>query len=187
LEGVDAVDFLAVLAVGEFEIVVELEAEKESGGHPEEAGKPEIMDGSDPAFAVLHFRDVAGDDAAGDGKIFLAKGGVLDDFGKSFGEGVQKGDGLLRFHGSVVVCDFHVVGVCVFPTENDAPLFVDADGVESFEVSGEGFEVVACGVCEVLELGGEVDGGKLEFGTGLDFTGELAGELAFENLGSGFI
>ena len=182
----DAVDFLAVLAVGELEIVVELEAEKESGGHPEEAGKPEIMDGSDPAFAVLHFRDVAGDDAAGDGKIFLAKGGVLDDFGESFGEGVQKGDGLLRFHGSVVVCDFHVVGVCVFPTENDAPLFVDADGVESFEVSGEGFEVVACGVCEVLEFGGEVDGGKLDFGTGLDFTGELAGELAFENLGSGF-
>jgi len=93
LQGTDAVDFLAVLAVGEFEIVMELEAEEESGGHTEEAGKPEIMDGGDSAFAVLHFRDMAGDDAAGGGKIFLAEGRVLDDFGESFGEGVEERDG----------------------------------------------------------------------------------------------
>lgn len=111
MEGADAVDFLAVLEVGQFEIVMELEAEKESGGHPEEAGKSEIMDGGDAAFAVLHFRDVAGDDAAGDGEIFLTEGRVLDDFAECFGEGVEEGDGLFRCHGSVVVCDSHVVSV----------------------------------------------------------------------------
>ena len=88
---------------------------------------------------------------------------------------------------SVVIGDFHVVGVSVFPTECNAPLFVDADGVESFEVSGEGFEIVACGIGEVLEFGGEMDGGELDFGTGLDFPGGLAGELTFENLSSGFV
>ena len=40
---------------------------------------------------------------------------------------------------------------------------------------------------EVLEFGGEVDGGELDFGSGLDFPMALAGELAFEDLGSGFI
>ena len=73
LEGADAVDFLAVFVLGEFEIVMELEAEEESGGHTKKAGKSEIMDGGNTAFAVLHFRDVAGDDAAGGGEIFLAK------------------------------------------------------------------------------------------------------------------
>jgi len=68
------------------------------------------MDWGDAAFAVLHFRDVAGDDAASGGEIFLAEGGILDNFGECFGEGVEEGD-----------------------------------GVESFEVSGEGFEVVASG------------------------------------------
>ena len=187
LEGPDAVDFLAVFAVGEFEIVMELEAEKESGGHAEEAGEPEIMDGGDPAFAVLHFRDVAGDDAAGGGEIFLAEGGVFNDFGECLAEGVEKGDGLFRCHGSVVVCDFHVVGVTVFPAKGDAPLFVDADGVESFEISSEGFEVVASGMAEVLEFGGDVDGDEFDFGTGLDFTGELTGEFTFKDLGSGFV
>lgn len=163
-----------MLAVGELEIVMKLEAEEESGGHAEEAGKPEIMDGSDAAFAVLHFRNVAGDDAASGGEIFLAEGRVLNDFRECFGKRVEKGDGLFRFHGSVVVCDLHVVGVSVFPTEGDAPLFVDADGVESFEVSGEGFEVVACGMGEVLEFGGEVNGGELDLGTGLDLPWELA-------------
>ena len=133
LQGTDAVDFLTVLSVGEFEIVMELEAQEETRRHTEEAGKPEIVDRGDAAFAVLHFRDVAGDDAAGGSEIFLAEGRVLNDFGECFGEGVEERDGLFRFHGSVVVGDFHVVGISVFPTEGDAPLFVNSDGVESFE------------------------------------------------------
>jgi hypothetical protein len=36
---------------------------------------------------------------------------------------------LFGFHGSVVVCDFHVVGVSVFPTESDAPLLCGWSGV----------------------------------------------------------
>jgi len=145
------------------------------------------MDWGNAAFAVFHFRNVAGDDAAGGGQIFLAERGIRDDFGECFGKGIEEGDDLFGFHGSMVVCDFHVVGVSVFPTEDDAPLFVDADGVESFEVSGEGFKVVACGVGEVLEFGCEVDCSELDFGTGLAVARELTGEFALKDLSGGFV
>jgi len=74
-----------------------------------------------------------------------------------------------------------------FSLEDDAPLFVDANGVEPIEVSGEGFEIVAGWVNEVLEFGREMDGGELDFSTGLDIAREPAGVFAFEDLGGGFV
>ena len=43
----------------------------------------------------------------------------------------------------MVIRDFHVVGVAVFPAETDAPLVVDADAVLAFPVAFERFEPVA--------------------------------------------
>ena len=56
------------------------------------------------------------------------------------------------FHGgSVVVSDFHCGGVVSFPTEDDAPLIVEADGLESAEVSAQGFQTVSWRIAEVVE------------------------------------
>lgn len=43
----------------------------------------------------------------------------------------------------MVVGDFDVVRVAVFPSEANAPLAVNAYAVLAFAVAGEGFEVIA--------------------------------------------
>jgi len=43
----------------------------------------------------------------------------------------------------VVVDDFDVVGVAIFPVKADTLLIVDADTVLAFAVASEGFEVIA--------------------------------------------
>ncbi len=43
----------------------------------------------------------------------------------------------------MIVADFNVFSVVVFPFEADAPLFVDPDGVLAFAVAFEGFELVS--------------------------------------------
>ena len=43
----------------------------------------------------------------------------------------------------MVVGNLHLVGILAFPTEDDAPLFVDTDGMKSGELSSQKLQVVA--------------------------------------------
>lgn len=43
----------------------------------------------------------------------------------------------------MIVGDFYVVGVSIFPAKADAPLLVNADAVLAFAVAGQCFQLVA--------------------------------------------
>tara|TARA_B110000037_G_C17022799_1_gene466017 strand:- start:583 stop:972 length:390 start_codon:yes stop_codon:yes gene_type:complete len=91
-------DDLAVLLLGEFKIVMELEAEEKSGTHSKESRESEVVFGSDPAFPVFHFREVAGDNSGGGGDILLAERRVFDDFTKGLRKRIEERD-CSCFHG----------------------------------------------------------------------------------------
>ena len=57
----------------------------------------------------------------------------------------------------MVIPDGNVLGVAAVPAEGDAPLVVDADGVEAEEVALECFEAVAWWDGEVVEDDGFVE------------------------------
>jgi len=82
---------------------------------------------------------------------------------------------------SMVVGDFHFGGAVSFPAEDDAPLVVDADGMEAFQVPTERFETVPWWVAKVFEGFGFMDGDELVIGAFLNFAGKFAGKLQIEN------
>jgi len=51
----------------------------------------------------------------------------------------------------MVVSDFYFGGVIFFPTEDDTPLVVDADGMEAIQVATQGFKAIAGWAAEVFE------------------------------------
>jgi len=55
------------------------------------------------------------------------------------------------FIGSMVIGDLHMVGILSFPAEDDAPLFIDADGMESGELAFQKLQAVAWGLAKVFE------------------------------------
>ena len=57
----------------------------------------------------------------------------------------------------MVIADFDIPGVCPGPTETNAPLIVDADGMLAETVSFECFETVPRWDCQVREDDGFVD------------------------------
>lgn len=58
---------------------------------------------------------------------------------------------IFSFMGSMVVGDLNMVSVLPFPLEGDAPLFVDADGMESGELAFQKLQVVAWRLAKVFE------------------------------------
>lgn len=51
----------------------------------------------------------------------------------------------------MVVGDLNMVSVLPFPSEDDAPLFVDTDGMESGELAFQKLQVVAWRLAKVFE------------------------------------
>ena len=51
----------------------------------------------------------------------------------------------------MVVGDFNIVSVLPFPSEDDAPLFVYTDGMESGELAFQKFQMVAWRLTKVFE------------------------------------
>jgi hypothetical protein len=133
-------DRIAFFAVGAHEFVVELEVHPHAGGDAEEGAEAQIVFGGAAAFALFHLGEVGRGNAAAAGDLRLGQVGFLKRFAESLGEEVEQRDELrFLFHGggSVIVGDLDVGGGAVFPTENDAPLLVDANAPESLEIAGE--------------------------------------------------
>jgi hypothetical protein len=65
---------------------------------------------------------------------------------------------------SMVVGDLHLVGVLSFPTEDDPPLFVDTDGMESGKLAFQKLQAVR-GLTEVFQRHCFVDGDELAVGS----------------------
>jgi hypothetical protein len=80
---------------------------------------------------------------------------------------------------SMVVDDLHVAGVLPFPSEDDSPLFVDADGMESSEVAFQKLQVVAGRLAKVFERYRLMDRNELVIGTLLDTWGYFARKRQF--------
>ena len=68
----------------------------------------------------------------------------------------------------MIIRDFHVVSVAVFPTETDAPLLVDANAVLAVTVAPESFQTISGGNTEVLQVGGRVQHQEFTEGCPLD-------------------
>ena len=60
----------------------------------------------------------------------------------------------------MVVGDFHIVSILTFPTENDAPLVVDPDGIKSFQNSTQKLKTVPGWIPQIVEGFGFMDGNK---------------------------
>jgi hypothetical protein len=52
----------------------------------------------------------------------------------------------------VVVYDFNIVGIGVFPGEADAPLVIDADAVLPFSITLQSFQMIARRLLQVLQV-----------------------------------
>ena len=81
----------------------------------------------------------------------------------------------------MVVGDLHVAGVLPFPSEDDAPLFVDTDGMESGELAFHKLQAVAGGLPKVFEIYRFMDGNELVICTLLDCRGDFARKRQVEN------
>lgn len=55
---------------------------------------------------------------------------------------------------SVVIDDFHVVGVTVIPSEADAPLIVDPDAVLAFALTLQGFQPIGRRNAQIIQHAG---------------------------------
>jgi hypothetical protein len=65
------------------------------------------------------------------------------------------------FMTSMIVGDSYIAVVLTFPLEDDAPLFVDADGMESGELALKKLQVIAGRMAKVLGRHRLMDGNEL--------------------------
>jgi hypothetical protein len=82
----------------------------------------------------------------------------------------------------VVIHDFHVVSIGIFPFEADAPLLIDADAELAGPVAAQRFETVAGQARQILHGFGVVQDFQPSFGlrgTGFEFPDALALEKCF--------
>ena len=94
---------------------------------------------------------------------------------------------VLRFMISVVVGDLHVVGIFPFPSENDAPLFVDSNGMKSGELALQKLQVVTGWLTKVFDGFRFMDSNEFMIGTFLDFLGDFTRRRQVENFFALFI
>jgi hypothetical protein len=81
------------------------------------------------------------------------------------------------FHGgdSVVIDDFDLMRSIFLPTETNAPLVIDSDGVLAFAVSLESLQTVAGRDGEVFEFGDRMELSQFSQGDTLDVRRKRAG------------
>ena len=82
----------------------------------------------------------------------------------------------------MVIGDFHFACVICLPTENNAPLVVDTNGMVSGEISSQEFQTVSRRIAEVVEGFRRMDRYQLVIRTLLDFLWNFAGKGQIENL-----
>ena len=77
----------------------------------------------------------------------------------------------------MVVSDFHIVRLSVFPREADAPLAVDSDTVLPFAVSAQRFQSITWRKSQVVQAFGGLKEQQLPQSTALNIGRQFAGEL----------
>lgn len=76
---------------------------------------------------------------------------------------------------SVVIDDFHVVGVTVNPSEADAPLIIDPDAVLAFALNLQCFEPIGRRNAQIFQDGGVPQHAQLAACHGLDIGRQAPG------------
>ena len=69
----------------------------------------------------------------------------------------------------MVINDLNLVGVDVFPDENDPPLLVDPNAVKFTQIAGQFFKSIARRNAQVIQFGCRMELIKFHFRTGLYF------------------
>ena len=75
---------------------------------------------------------------------------------------------------SVIVHDFNVIGVAIFPDKADSPLIVDANAVLPGPVTGKSFQTVSSRYAQVVQARSAVQDHQLSLRPTLNVPGELA-------------
>lgn len=120
---------------------------------------------------MLHLREMRCEYARGFRDVFLGGGPLIQCLAKSLGEGVGKMHG---FHGiSVVVDDLNLVGVGVFPDENDPPLLLDPNAVKIAQVAGQLLKAVTGCYAQVVQFGCDMELIKFHLARVCNSTGSL--------------
>jgi hypothetical protein len=76
---------------------------------------------------------------------------------------------------SVVIDDFHVVGVTVDPSKADTPLIVDPDAVLAFAIPFEGCEPIGRRNAQIIQHGSVAKHAQFAARHGLDIGGQVPG------------
>lgn len=82
----------------------------------------------------------------------------------------------------MVVGDAHIVRMASFPAENDAPLLVDADGMEPLTIPTKGLQAVPGRIAQMINGFSFMDGDEFVECTLLNLAGQFAGIFQSENL-----
>lgn len=160
--------------------IMKLEAHPETLFHAKKARQTEVIFRRASAAAGLHFGEVGGKDAGGFRNVLLSGGPLIKSLAKCLGKGVGKRHG---FHeSSVIIGDLDLVGMIVFPDENDPPLLIDPNAVKLAQVAGQLLKAVAGWNPQVVQFGSGMELVEFHFRTGLDFTWQFSGWRESENL-----
>lgn len=150
----DVVEF----GVRDAKIVVRLQIDPELRRGLEVPAKPQRGVGSDAALTATDFLDPVARHTQGPGEfprcqLVLGHEVVPEDF-----PGMDRAR-LVTTHGntlSVVIGNFNVEGVTVFPDEANAPLLIDTNAVLSFAVTPQSFKIVRWRHPKVVECDGRI-------------------------------
>jgi hypothetical protein len=82
----------------------------------------------------------------------------------------------------MVIGDLDLSGVVSLPAEDNAPLLVDTDGMETFQGSAQDFQAVPWRLAEIFKGFGFVNSDEFVIGPLLNIARELAGIFEVENL-----
>jgi hypothetical protein len=82
----------------------------------------------------------------------------------------------------MVINDFNIICIALYPGETDAPLIVDADAVLSFPIPAESFQSISRRYAKVIDAGSSIDHSKFSQGSLLNGLWQLFGVAPVKNL-----
>jgi hypothetical protein len=166
-----------------FEIVPRLEVHPELRFHPKEAAQTQCGIRRDPPLAMDNLINATRWHPDRLGQMVLADLHRLQEILKQDLPRMNRWKVTLGHHlTSVIVHNFHVIGVTVTPHKAHAPLIVHTDALLHLAIMGQRLESITRRHAYGIQHGGRMELFQLACGYPLDILRQFARELSAENL-----
>lgn len=177
-----ALDLVFQALLGYFQVVACLEIDPELGGSAESTRQTQSGVGGNAALALHNGVDAIRRDAQGTRQRILAD---PQRFEELFQQNLTGMDGR-NFTGHltplVIVNNFNLVGVSVFPDEAQAVTVVNANAVLSFTVAMQFLQAVSGGNAQIVQIGSGIQDEQFPQGNSLQIRREVRMALSFEQV-----